>query len=292
MISRIFKLSVFLQFGSVLYAEDYSDAELLTAGRNAFQMRSQAKGSAEEINAFRIALDGLSDEQQIKAIGLQVLAFDEDPDYTMKSSNSMVASYSLGKDPGLITDWTELGRMIQNEESPRKFYLLSSLATSKRSLKHNGFIAERMHMLFRDGRVAKDEGEYTQSFSHDVSVYAYEAIVDNLRVLGAEFIPPAKDLPHEEKALILAKWLKGRWPGCEKLKIPDKLLDAEKRPEKRNRGATTPFFPTAEASHEGAAPTAKAEQVAEKSHWPWVIGGAVLLSMMFILRKALKTRCD
>ena len=94
--------------------------------------------------------------------------------------------------------------------------------------KHD-FVAERAHMLFADGRVAKEEGEYTQPYAHDVSEYAYMVIVGNLRALSADFKPPPKELPHPEQAVILARWLKANWPGCEDLQLPADGRDQKQR---------------------------------------------------------------
>ena len=102
----------------------------------------------------------------------------------------------------------------------------------------NDFVAERAHMLFADGRVAKEEGEYTKAYAHDVSVYAYSAIVANLKALDAEFAPPPRTLPHEEQALILAKWLKKNWPGCGDIVLPTVARNKKDRdaPDARNPG--------------------------------------------------------
>ena len=288
--SKIFSL-YFLFFAHLtLQARDYSENELLEIGRFAIDKRASAKGSEEEKAAFRNALNGLSDAQKIRAIAYRVLASDDDPRYSMRSSNSSVAAYALGQDQELITDWSELRVMLKETKDPRKFFLIAGLIPWSNDEHKHDFVYELTHMLFADGRVAKDEGEYTKEYANDVSEYAYTAIMGNLRVLGADFEPPSKDLPHEQQALILAKWLKEKWPGCENIRIPGQLAPEEKRPDKKNRGAEISLVPTAKASNEKLFPTAKTEQAAEKSHWPWLIGGVILLATLFLLIRIIKTR--
>lgn len=276
---RVFSCKLWLLSSACmcLHAEELTDLELLNVGRNALQKRSEVRGERKKKEAFRGALDGLTDEQKIRAVVYRVLASDDDPKYEMRSSNSMVVSYALGQDSELIDDWRQIGRMMMAESSPRNFYLISTLATTKRGKDHNGFIAERAHMLFKDGRVAKEEGEYTKSYAHDVSEYAYEVIVRNLRVLGADFKPPSKDLPHEEQAVILAKWLKGNWPGCEKIEIPARLLGQVNRPSQRARRDDRKSE-TRGSKPEKSEPKKAHEK--ESRNWPLIISG--LLSLVIL----------
>lgn len=273
-----------------LDAKDYSENELLEIGRSAIDKRASAKGSDEEKAAFRNALNGLSDAQKIRAIAYRVLAFDEDPKYNMRSFNSAVAAYALGQDQELITDWSELREMLKKVKDPRKFFLISGLIPWSNNEHKQDFVYELTHMLFADGRVSKDEGEYTKSYADDVSEYAYTAIVSSLRSLGADFEPPAKDLPHDEQALILAKWLKEKWPGCENLEIPGQLAPEEKRPDRKNQGAKILPPPTAIIAKVRVPVAPETEQVAKKSHWPWLIGGVILFGMFFLLIRVVKTR--
>jgi hypothetical protein len=268
--------------------KEISDEELFEIGSKALKEHASARGDQNKKEAFRSVFHGLSDAQKIRAIAYRILASDDDPKYAMSSSNSMVASYALGQDPALIQDWSQIGKMMKEEQSPRKFFLLSTLATTTRSADYNGFIAERAHMLFAVGRVAKDEGEYTKSYADNVSEYAYSAILSNLRSLKADFDPPAKDLPHEEQALILARWLREKWPGCENLEISGQLAPEEKRPDKKKQADETLLHSSAKTSKVYASATA--EQAAKKNHWPWLIGGGMLLGIFFFLIRVFKTR--
>ena len=280
---RVISLFFLIFAHLIVEAKDYSENELLDIGRSAIDKRASAKGSDEEKAAFRNALNSLSDAQKIRALAYCVLAFDDDPNYNMRSFNSAVAAYALGQDQELITDWSELREMLKKTKDPRKFFLISGLIPWSSNEHKHDFVYELTHMLFADGRVSKDEGEYTKSYADDVSEYAYAAIVGSLRSLGSDFEPPAKDLPHEEQEMILAKWLKEKWPGCENLKIPRRLVIAEKRQEKKNQRAATSLFPTVETSKGKLSPTAKTEQTAKKNHWSWLIGGSILLVLVVLL---------
>lgn len=273
-----------------LQAKTYSENELLEIGRSAIDKRASAKGSEEEKAAFRNALNGLSDAEKIRAIGYRVLVSDDDPRYSMGSSNSSVAAYALGQDQELITDWSELRVMLKETKDPRKFFLIAGLIPWSSAQHKHDFVYELTHMLFADGRVSKDEVEYTKPYANDVSEYAYTAIVSGLRSLGADFEPPAKDLPHDEQALILAKWLKEKWPGCENLEIPGQLAPVEKRPDRKRQGARISPPPTAITSKVKLPAAAETEQVSKGSHWPWLIGGIIFFTMFFLLIRVVKTR--
>lgn len=286
------KLLVFSLFFncSALKAREYSENELLDIGRSAFEKRASAKGADEAKAIFRDALNGLSDAQKIRAIAYRVLAFDENPKYTMKSSNSMVAAFALGQDQELIADWSELRDMLKEAKDPREFFLISGLIPWSSDERKHDFVGEFALMLFADGRVAKDEGEYTKYYAGDVSEYAYDAILISLRALGADFEPPAEKLPHEQQALILAKWLKRKWPGCENLEIPVHLSSKEQRPGKKNQAAEIPVFPTAKNLKDTPSSTSVSGPRTEKRHWPWIIGGSLFLSLLVLLTRVVKNR--
>jgi hypothetical protein len=259
------------------------DETLLQLAKEGFEARTGASNLTNKestVQPFRKPFQGLEDSQKIKALALYLYDIDQtNAKWSMSAAITMSTALVLSDDPDLINDWSSLREMLKNEIDPRKFYLLSSLVPLAKQEPQHDFIAERTHMLFKDGRVAKDEGEYTRDYADDVSEYSYTAIIGNLRVLGADFEPPAKDLPHEEQVLILAKLLKERWPGCENLEIPEKLAPQKMRPDKKNQGFETSLHPDAKASKETFA-KAKADQAAEKSQWPWLIGG-IFLSIFF-----------
>lgn len=244
---RVFRslLFLFATFALVVVAQGRTDSELSKVAKSAFKARGEAKDDSEKIRTFRSSFDGLKDNEKIRAIAQSLFDLDEDPRWSMSNLIVMAPSYALGQDPDLISDYSELRKMILLEGDPRRFYLLSSLVPWSTEQTKYDFISERIHMLFKDGRVAKDEGEYTQSYSHDVSVYTYQVIMGNLKVLGADFEPPQKNLPHEEQVLILAKWLKVNWSGCENLEIPSDRSKTNKAgsirsPSKTNRAENKP----------------------------------------------------
>lgn len=271
-----------------------NDERLLQIVKEGFEARKRAGGVTDKlpaVQAFRKPFEGVEDSQKIRALALYLYDLDQSGSKWSMSGDSASAPISaLSDDPDFINDWSSLRPMLQRERDPRRFYLLSKLVPLTEDEPQHDFIAERTHMLFADGRVAKEEGEYTKSYAHDVSEYAYVAIVGKLRVVGADFEPPPDDLPHEEQALILTKWLKEKWPGCENIKIPGQLAPEEKRPDKKNQGAEISLLPTAKTSKEKTSSTAEAGQAAEKSHWPWFIGGVILLAMLFLLIRVVKTR--
>ena len=283
---RAFNFVALFCAASILSAEEYTDDQLLRIGREAIRQRAKAKGPEKEKEAFRKALQGLSDPQKTKAIAYRVLDSDNNPKYTMRSSNSMVAGYALGQDRQLISDWSTLREMLREEKNPRKFYLLSGLVPWSRDDERHDFVFEFTHMLFTDGRVAKDEGEYTKSYAHDISLYAYKAIVNSLRALGADFEPPAKSLPHEEQAVILAKWLKENWPSCENIKIPSRLLGEKSRLRKSvtEKPKSSPL--RNKEREQGTLQEAKPQN--EESRLPWIIAGVLLVGIFALLLKTFK----
>lgn len=163
--------------------------------------------------AFREALEGLPDAEKLRALALALYEYDRDPEWAMSSRLGMGTAGALAQDPELISDYSELKRMIGSQQDPRKFFLLMSLVPRNTRI---DFLPEMAHMLLRDGRISKDEGEYTPSYSHDVSLYVYKSIVNDL---GSSRFQPPEDIPHESKVVVLGKWLKANWPGCENLQL-------------------------------------------------------------------------
>ena len=287
-----FSIAVAIAFVIIPSVFGQTDAQLVAMAKEAFAARTDAGGLAnkeEGVGAFRKPFQGVSDSKRIRALALSLYAIDEsDPKWSMSSSITMGASYALGDDPNFISDWSSLREMLKVEKSPRKFYLLSKLAPWTTSDRKHDFVAERTHMLFADGRVAKDEGEYTKSYAHDVSAYAYKAIVGNLKALGADFEPPAKDLPHEEQAVILAKWLKENWPRCEHIKIPRRLLGEESRPRKALIEDQQLSPSRIKEREKKTSQEAKPQN--EESRLPWIIAGVLLVGILLLLLKIFKSK--
>lgn len=216
-----------------------TNEDLVEIANKAFLARNNAGGltnKEEAVKAFSNEFQDLEDAQRLKALVLYLYDIDKsDSRWSMSSSIFMGVAYALSDDPKFVSNWSSLRSMLASEKNPRKFFLLSRIASMAKS-PDNDFVAERTHMLFADGRVAKEEGEYTKAYAHDVSLYAYSAIVANLKALDAEFAPPPRTLPHEEQALILAKWLKEHWPGCGDLVMPTVARNKKDRdaPDLRN----------------------------------------------------------
>jgi len=171
--------------------------------------------------AFQDSFKGIGAEK--RTIALAHYLYDIDATNPQWAMSWMITSGTinlLAADPGFIDDWSYMRKMLAKEKDSRKFYLLSQLAFRAKP-PNDDFVAARAHMLFANGSVSKQEGEYTLPYYNDVSMYAYVSIVENLRRLGADFPVPPEDIPHKEKARILAKWLKENWEGCENLEIPD-----------------------------------------------------------------------
>lgn len=186
----------------------FSDVELLAKAEAAFTARKEAKSpKSARVLAFKKSLEGLSDTEKIRAIALRVFSFDDDPKHKMRWINAQSAATALYEDPNLITDVRGFREMISKENDPRKFYLLSNIVSQLDSSNETDFIEEHHRMLFEDGAVARPEGEYTDEFFFDVSIYAYRSIVGSLKRKGVNFPEPASDLTHEEKATLLDQWL-------------------------------------------------------------------------------------
>lgn len=263
-----------------------TDDELVKVAKDAYEARWNATNKEERVQIFRQYFHGFSDDLKLKAILLRLYDVDQNPKWSMSSEIIAGPQYVFAEDPNFIADWSALREMLNAEKSPRKFYLLSKLAPWSNKSKQHDFVAERTHMLFEDGRVAKNEGEYTRPYAHVVSVYAYKAIVENLKALGADFEPPAVNLPHEEQAMILAKWLKGNWPGCENIEIPSRLLGGEVRPRK---SSTEKAKPSPSRMNEQTKETPQeAKHMSRKSLLPWVISGTLLVGILLLLPKAIK----
>lgn len=174
--------------------------------------------------AFEDSFKGIGAEK--RTIALSHYLYDIDATNPQWAMSPRITMGPLSADPGFIDDWSYLRQMLANEKDPRKFYILSQLAFRAKP-PNDDFVAARAHMLFAEGRVARQAGEFRSPNFDNVSLYAYVCIVENLRRLGADFPVPPEDIPHNEKVRILAKWLKENWAGCENLEIPDKSRSAK-----------------------------------------------------------------
>ena len=129
--------------------------------------------------------------------------------------------------PYLIQDALPLRQMLAKHDQPREFFHLSGLAFALTEARSEDFIPSFFNTLFRDGRVAREQGEYTKNYARDVSVLAYGSIIATLRVFKSDYITTRPEgLSHEEEVDHLAKWLIANWPGCENFTLSDQNVPA------------------------------------------------------------------
>lgn len=262
-----------------------SDEELAEIGMRA-AARSAAQFDREEgKRAFREELAGLPDGEIIRALAHTLFELDKDPKWNMRADLGAGMSYALGRDRELIEDYSELKLMLDNEQDPRRLFLLASLipwwSTDE---KQYDFVPQWANMLFRDGPVAKMPRESTRPY-HDVSRLAYEMIMAYLK--HADFEPP-EGVPHDEQAVILGRWLKEHWPGCEDLQLPEsgRIRNSLGASEVRTRR------PPPKGRHEEAGLKASTEARDEPSSVLWFfVGGLILLSALtLVLLRTLRAR--
>jgi len=217
--SKVFSLTVAYTLVFLIQAQADSvmtDDQLRLVGKTAFQHRKEVKGDAARILEMRKDLGHLSDPEKTRVLALYI--FDRDSeDGRMRAGASAPVDWVLGDDPSFITDASELKKMLHDESDARRFYLLSGMAAHFSDTQKADFIPEYARMLFRNEPLARMQGEYVFNNLENASFYAYDAIVNNLKALNADFNPPEQELPYSEKIKILIKWLKANWPGCEDL---------------------------------------------------------------------------
>ncbi len=201
-------------------AEPLTEAQLGEIGRTAFERRKEARGDAARIQTMRDALGDLNDVEKTQVLAFYIFSRDA-KDGRMRAGYGAPAGDVLMDDPSLITDPSELKRMLGAENDVRKFHLLSSMSEQIADAHKVDFIPEYSRMLFRHEPMAKMGGEYIFENLTNASFFAYDGIVNNLKTLGAGFPPPDQELPYEERIPILVKWLKANWPGCDNLGMPE-----------------------------------------------------------------------
>jgi hypothetical protein len=225
---------ILMTWGGHALSQGQTNQQLIEITKKAFKAReNHPKLSRKEkfARAFEDSFKGISAERRTIALANYLYDIDAtNAEWAMSTMITMGVIDLLAADPEFIKDWSYLRQMIANEKDPRKFYLLSEMASMSKP-PNDDFVAARAHMLFTNGRVAREQGEYTKPYAHDVSLYAYTAIMANLQSLEAKFVPLPDNLPHEEQAMILAKWLKANWPGCGNLEIPDNPVNEKVRSE-------------------------------------------------------------
>lgn len=201
------------------HAESYSDKTLLEIAQHAFDKRKAVKNEKLGIKAIREGMANLSDAERTRAMALRIFNLDDKDQGRMRYNTTSSVERVLKDDPSLIADPSELKRMIANEKDARKLFVLVSMAHQLMESQKSDFVLEMAPMLFRHeplARMSVDSEYYFENLS-DASFFAYGSVIRNLKILNADFIPPNEKLPYPDKILILVKWLKGNYPGCEQL---------------------------------------------------------------------------
>lgn len=119
------------------------------------------------------AFEGLSGEEIIGGFILKMEIYDDDPATRMRARVGGQVATLLKFNHQIIADNTFLRKEMAMEREPRRFYHLGRLGYSLTQGTKEDFIPEMFNSLFRDGRVCREEGEYTAPYAHDVSVFAH-----------------------------------------------------------------------------------------------------------------------
>ncbi|MDA7888221.1 hypothetical protein N9A86_02410, partial [Akkermansiaceae bacterium] len=185
-----------------------------------------------------------SDEELSRGFATLLHRSDQDPVKGNRAATGNLIVRALTSNKHWISDPSELRMLIANEDNPRHYYLMVRLGASICSERGVDLIPIYFNSLFRDGRVTKEEGEYTPDFADDVSKFAYSRIASKLKKKGAEYVPLDLDgtllIPHEDQAEHLARWLVVNWPGCENFSLSDQNTPADLFKKSRKRIAGNP----------------------------------------------------
>lgn len=215
------------------------------------------------------ALEKISDSEMTRMIAAYLFTREGENPFTDHVIRRLLLAY-----PSLIQDDAEFRRLLIQEKDARRVHLLCANLMGRVSVdKNSDYIKEIAPMLMRDEPVGKAGGDYDSPVWHDVSIGTYNRILKQLRSANAPFKEADSDLRHEEKKLILARWLKENWPGCESLVIPDNSGN-EKSPADNNTQVYTgerPKKPTA---------TDPLPEAGETNTIRYLLGGMVMLIAM------------
>jgi len=233
--------SKFLFFFIILAFNICYGEELKNSSRalEAFAIR-RGMGIQERIEKTREIFAGLTDAEILNELMAGVFERDEKekPPFDMRVDTASVFTDMLRDDKTLVSDDTALREAIKNETDARKFYLLLSLSWGIKSHYDVEYIEESRHMLFEHSQIAKplQAQMRMQPIWGDVSRYVYQGIVNDLKKSGSSFVPPDDSMPHDEKVLILERWLTDNWSGrsdqstgVENLKRPSRSPSEERK---------------------------------------------------------------
>lgn len=272
--STTFRLVALIWAAALCTSWAVSDEELLARADNAFAERKRLREDRDP--RFKTAvwdsLSELSADERTRAVLLWMLSLDEFKPDSPRTTQPL--SYAIFDDPRLVENEDGFRRMLQHEDDPRRFYLISSIANMAVQRFGYDFVSCRARMLLRDGAVAKPEGELNPDHIHDVSISTYGSIVYNLEQLGADYEAPEEDLSHEAKIDHLVGWLRESWPGCEKIGLEAASSSRHQdRQQLRNESHSgRPTVPDAETS----------ENAGEMQFPKWVlwISGGILAAAL------------
>lgn len=189
------------------------------------------------------AFAGLEDREKIRALAEWMFRF---PPPTHSGIPLNTGKLLIAPEP-VISDYSELHRLMAVETDSRRFYQLSVLASAFGEKNGDNFMPDCARALFMEGKAA-DLGQSTNGHPLDsISNYWFSRITLVLReknqTFKNEIYPKLVKLDFTQRNLALARWLKGNWPGCENLEIPSNSKnvqdsttnlseDSEERPPK------------------------------------------------------------
>lgn len=228
MISWIFRILSYFAFVAATSADEqdlYEDVANRVA-LAVLELREQrvGKGMLEIPPLASKHLESFTDDQRIRGI-----------DVWMRRQQQGARAHApaevgdlLTNDPGMIADSSELGRLLASVNDPERFFLLASFSDYFSS-RGDTFIPETARMLFVKGRILPQTNNSAYSdVLFDMSAFTYSNILSKLNLKSVVFdevkmFPSETQISHGEKALVLGKWLRANWPGCENLVIPSGL---------------------------------------------------------------------
>jgi hypothetical protein len=187
--------------------------------------RTQTGYPLELPKQYRELLEEFSSEEIVKGL----LDYYKVLDMESKMTNHRYSSVTVLKfNDYLIKDTLPLHEMLAKHVQPREFWHLSGLALALTKARGDDFIPSFFNTLFRDGRVAREQGEYTSNHAHDVSVLAHKMILITLKKFESDYLStmPEYFSSHEEEVDHLARWLIANWPGCEDFTLSDQNVPA------------------------------------------------------------------
>lgn len=191
----------------------------------------------------RRTLDGLSDAERIRGLAEWMFRHPRLGHSAIPSTGIEI----LLSPKREIQDIAELRRLMDLETDSNRFFMLSELSLYFEAPSFGygeSFMAERSRGLLMHGPAATQGQSTCPHRLSDISYYTYDTILSDLKQLNSSFVtevlPTLAGKPEQEKVMVLAKWLKANWPGCENLAVSGatnaRSLPLESRPNNRLTG--------------------------------------------------------